>query len=170
MDSILGLIRLIRLLYQFGQGSQKFVAAASGAINQADPSHAAALRRSYRQILRVTLGTFLFGCLGVPILAGCVAAWAHGTTVTDAALRALFGTMLSLLPALLYLFTGLALGCLLAPRSFLTSPAGAKWMELIGTRNISGARVICGAVVGCGAAAMGVIGTIIIVFMARMDT
>jgi len=43
-------------------------------------------------------------------------------------------------PAILYLFAGGSLGCL----------AGAKWMELIGTRSMVAARIVCCLVVAAG--------------------
>lgn len=38
---------------------------------------------------------------------------------------------------------GMALTCLMAPRSFLTGPVGRPWMKLIGTQNVAVARVVC---------------------------
>lgn len=41
------------------------------------------------------------------------------------------------------LLFGAAVACAFAPRSFLTGPAGRKWMKLIGTRNVLAARIVC---------------------------
>src|SRR5262245_7673674 len=38
---------------------------------------------------------------------------------------------------------GMAVMCLVAPRAFLTGPVGARWMKLIGTKNVLVARVAC---------------------------
>jgi hypothetical protein len=38
---------------------------------------------------------------------------------------------------------GVAVGCLQAPREFFATPAGRKWMRLVGTRNVTVLRVIC---------------------------
>jgi hypothetical protein len=41
------------------------------------------------------------------------------------------------------LLLGVALACLFAPRRFLESPVGRKWMGLIGTESIFVARLVC---------------------------
>ena len=41
------------------------------------------------------------------------------------------------------LIFGVAVACALAPSSFLTSPVGQKWMDLIGTKNVLAARIVC---------------------------
>jgi hypothetical protein len=48
---------------------------------------------------------------------------------------------------------GVALACMVAPRSFLEGPAGRPWMRLIGTRSVALARVVC-LLLAVGAAAL----------------
>ena len=38
---------------------------------------------------------------------------------------------------------GTSVMCLVAPQSFLASPAGRPWMKLIGTRSVAVARIAC---------------------------
>ena len=38
---------------------------------------------------------------------------------------------------------GVAVACLFAPSSFLTSSVGQKWMKLIGTKSVLAARIVC---------------------------
>jgi hypothetical protein len=61
------------------------------------------------------------------------------------------------IPGLLF---GVALSCLFAPRGFLLGPIGNRWMELIGTRNVTVARLVCclvALVFGGAALGMGVV-------------
>lgn len=55
---------------------------------------------------------------------------------------------------------GVAVACLFAPSEFLTGPMGAKWMSLIGTKNILVARIVCfvfGMLMTAGLITMGVL-------------
>ena len=57
--------------------------------------------------------------------------------------------------AAMSMFFGVSVSCLFAPRAFLTSPAGRKWLRLIGTENILVARAVCLALMLIGCAAIG---------------
>jgi hypothetical protein len=155
MGYVLKLIRLVKSMDQFSRESQEFVQAASQSLGHQDAEYATSLRRTYGRIVRLTQGTVLFGCLAVPGVAPWLAVWFHGGKADAAALAVLQGVVISLIgPSLLYLFAGVALGCLVAPSDFLLSPAGVKWMELIGTKNVTGARLVCVLVVLAGSAVM----------------
>lgn len=50
-------------------------------------------------------------------------------------------------PAILFMIgaiAGVSVTCTVAPRSFLSGPAGRKWMKLIGTERVVVARLVCG--------------------------
>lgn len=154
---MIGIYRLVQLvihLYEFSQQTHGFVQDTSRATEHEDAERAAVLRRIYQQIVRVVVATLIVGCVAVPCAAPWVGAALYGIKADDAAYRMLLGVIVSLGPAILYMFTGVSLGCLLAPSTFLQSPAGAKWMELIGTTNMVAARVVCGLVVVAGGSVM----------------
>jgi hypothetical protein len=56
--------------------------------------------------------------------------------------------------------SGMAMMCLVAPRTFLTGPIGRQWMKLIGTESVVVARITCllfGSVVTAPLVGLGVL-------------
>lgn len=85
---------------------------------------------------------------GVICLVAAVALYWHSNFGDDdfgpgrEELKLLWPVMLPLIFAASGILWGVALACLFAPRSFLLSPAGAKWMRLIGAKTSFQARFV----------------------------
>lgn len=154
MDGVFQFIRIIHFLIRFSQDTQNFMKESGGALEFLDPEEAEQLRRWYRRILRVTVGVVLFGFIVVPCIAPWFAVLWYGIDATEAAGRMLLGLLFSLAPAFLYLFAGVAIGCLTVPKEFFQSIAGAKWLELIGTKDIVIAQFVCALVGAVGISVM----------------
>jgi hypothetical protein len=137
------MFRFLRLLYVFGRETQAFTREASAALGVSDSERAVFMRRCYRGILRAVALTIVVGSVVVPAVAPWVAMPLFKFTPKDAAGRMVMGLAASLPLALLYVFAGVGVGCLLAPREFMASPAGTVWLKLIGARSVGGARVAC---------------------------
>ncbi len=164
---VVGVIRLVIWLHKFGRETRGFVSAANDAADHEDAARAAGLRRAYRRIVRIVVATLAFGCVVLPLAVPWAGVLWYGNQVEGVASRAFRGFLLSMLVSLLYLFAGVALGCLLAPADFLRSPAGATWMKLIGTKSVRGARVVCGVVAAVGLGVMGGVAALIISMAGR---
>jgi hypothetical protein len=144
---------LILELIRFSRESRAFLAESERLIEQ-DPEAARASRRTYRRILWLA-ALFPVVCgLIVPMTIPCVALY-QGTFKGPALGMTFFiGILLSLLASFIYLFAGVAVGCLLAPDEFYDSPAGGQWLKLIGTNNRTTARVVCFVLAVAGLAIM----------------
>lgn len=104
-----------------------------------DPSDAEAVRHSRYHRRIVSVGG-CFAALGVVL--GLFASVVGAGDVQS--LKEVKGVILA--PVMLgaggFVF-GMALMCLVAPRAFLTGPAGRPWMKMIGTESVAVARTAC---------------------------
>src|SRR5262249_26188392 len=89
---------------------------------------------TYKAIVR-----FTGAVAGVCVLAGIILAALHWQTAEDRA----FVVCLPIMGLFCGSLVGVSLALLFAPREFLLSPVGRKWLGLIGVRNILVARVVC---------------------------
>jgi hypothetical protein len=151
MEFISSFFKLVRLIYRLSRETHRFVESARGDLEHEDADQEALLRQTYRRIVRIAACVFVFGCVIIPCVTPWVAVWLHGYKPLDGVFRMVMGLLISFGAACLYLFAGVALGCLTAPAEFFRSRAGAQWMALMGTRSVLVSRITCvlGVLVGC---------------------
>jgi hypothetical protein len=138
------LIRIIQALIAFSRETQAFLGEAQRRLDDHDAETAAALRSCSHRILFFAVLYPVVGSLIVPVVVPWIALHLGNFQERTPAVSAMsLGLFLSLLAAFFYLFAGVAVGCLLAPEEFLDSSVGAKWLQLIGTKNHTAARVVC---------------------------
>ena len=89
---------------------------------------------------RVVVVSVLFGLLGAACGVGMILLALAENEGDGGGAEFLLAPLLFGAAGLLF---GAAVACALAPRSFLTGPAGRKWMQLIGTQNVLVARIVC---------------------------
>jgi hypothetical protein len=152
--------RFLRLIYTLSKESHAFLQRSAESTTQTDTEQAAYLRKCYRRILWTTAVVVLFGSVVVPIAGVWIAKPIFGFTTEDTLGRMFIGLGFSIPASLLYLFVGVATGCLFAPTEFMDSSAGLHWRKLIGTSGTRGARVACAFFAIFGSAVMvGVVAT-----------
>ncbi|QDU95942.1 hypothetical protein Pla8534_37610 [Lignipirellula cremea] len=105
-------------------------------MNEQPPEHSETDAYS-RKLTRTAFAFAVFGVMGALITIGIQ--YSSVDSFSDA--KALFLSPFTFGAA--GWFLGFSFAFLCAPTSYLQSPSGQKWMELVGTNSISGARVVC---------------------------
>lgn len=124
----------------------KFLGAAAGFIDPeidpdkdifdlADESRQIATRYHYRIVIVATS----FGLLAATFAGACI--WSQPNLGREGLKVILLGPVVLGIAGIL---EGIALMCAFAPHEFLTGSLGQKWMDLIGTKNVTVARIVCG--------------------------
>lgn len=141
------ILRYIWTLYKFARASQEFLRSNYRVIELQDASTAAALKRSCRTIVSVSVVSVVVGLLVVPLGTVLYGVLHYGWSAQDAFGRGLMGLIFSIIGSPAHLYFGVALGCLLSDRDFLESSIGTMWLHIIGVATAAQARVVCWLVV-----------------------
>lgn len=112
-----------------------------------NPAQDALVRRGHARIIWSTVGVVVLGVFVFPGVVPWAVGWWQGADARATLERMALAVMWSSLGCPAYLLGGVALGCLVAPPGFLDTPASARWLKLIGTKNLVAARAVCAAFV-----------------------
>jgi hypothetical protein len=139
---IIHLPRLIQTAVGFVNGAHDLATSGRIPLEGLSPYEIDWLRSCVRSILQICVCSVILLGVALPLGVPCVVYLIKGITIQDAAERMLCSAIFMCFTVVASIFFGASLGCLLAPAEFLKSPLGQKWMEFIGTGNLTAARVV----------------------------
>jgi len=139
---LIHLPRLIKLASDFVRGTRDLAQSGDLSLEELSEEEFDWLRSCVRSILRICITCVLIFGVALPLTVPWFVWMLQHIKIEDATERMFCGMifMVFLIPASMFL--GASLGCLCAPTDFLLSPLGRKWLQFVGTQNVSGARVI----------------------------
>jgi hypothetical protein len=124
----------LRQLLGFFEAATKYAKPDEG-IEEADPeaAHSVAFHR------RIVVASLAFGLIGAG--GGVAFLFASGgQAIEKEGINVLLAPLMFAAAGMIF---GAACALLFVPRSFLTGPAGQKWMTLVGTQNVLIIRIVC---------------------------
>lgn len=140
------IIRYVVMLYRFARESHEFMSGSFRSIDASGGADAESLRTACKRIVILAMTSLAIGWIAVPVAAPLLGVWKYGIRLDDAGHRMVMGFIFSTISIPAHLYGGVALGCLIAPRSFLHSFVGEQWLELIGVSTQRAAIVVCALV------------------------